>query len=147
MQRDAGNVKYGKTFSPCVPGPWTRMEVSIFSFAIQGPDRVLNYCNNRPITGQSLVADFSSTPITKNAFLNMKRNDEKTALLLAFRMGHLEIAKLLIENGADLQAEASGNKTALHFAAKSGNVEVVTFLVEHMFPTDVQDKKKRTPLH
>eukprot|EP00795_Rhopilema_esculentum_P014080 gene14080-5067_t len=101
--------------------------------------------NNLEIITALLNIDFSSTPVTKIAFLNMKRNDEKTALLLAFRMGHLEIAKLLIEHGADLQAEASGNKTALHFAAKSGNVEVVTFLMEHMFPTDVQDKKKRTP--
>ena len=45
--------------------------------------------------------------------------------------GHVQLARFLIEHGADATAQANDGQTALHVAAEVGNVEVVRILVEH----------------
>jgi len=43
----------------------------------------------------------------------------------------VEVARLLVEAGADVNATAAGGYTPLHLAASNGNREVVTLLLEH----------------
>jgi ankyrin repeat protein len=51
---------------------------------------------------------------------------------IAARVGCVEIAKLLIEHGADVNAEtAKYNDFPLHLAAKEGHLEVVRLLIDN----------------
>jgi len=47
------------------------------------------------------------------------------------RFGCLEIIKLLIENGVNINEKDDNNKTALFYATKYGQVEIVKLLIEN----------------
>ena len=49
--------------------------------------------------------------------------------MAACRDGHLEIVKLLADNGADINAKNNNGGTALMFASHAGKLEVVKFLL------------------
>ena len=53
-----------------------------------------------------------------------------TALHWAVSMGHLEVAELLVEHHADLNARAADGCAPLHVAAREGDAELVTFLLD-----------------
>jgi len=60
----------------------------------------------------------------------------------------LEVAKLLIANGADVNARAGGfRETALHRASKRGLVDVVKLLLEKGANAKLANKGGWTPLH
>ena len=46
-------------------------------------------------------------------------------------MGHFEIMKHLVENGADLNARDENNDTALMKAFQKGRFDIVKYLVEN----------------
>lgn len=50
------------------------------------------------------------------------------ALLWACENGHIEVAKYLLEQGADIHAE---REIVLRFALQTGNLEMATFLIEN----------------
>jgi ankyrin repeat protein len=54
-----------------------------------------------------------------------------TALMWASRMGNLEVAKLLLEKGADINAKNLSDETALRKAHASHQLEMVNFLKSH----------------
>ena len=54
-----------------------------------------------------------------------------TLLMLAAHKGHTEIAKLLLNNGADVNALDYYNNTALALAAREGHVDTVKLLLDH----------------
>ena len=49
----------------------------------------------------------------------------QTALHIAVRKGHLDIVKLLVEKGSDVNAKDIAGRTPLWYAIKSENLEVV----------------------
>jgi len=51
---------------------------------------------------------------------------------LAAKNGHLEIVRLLIKNGADVNIVNKEKETALHLAAKNGHLEIVGLLIEKL---------------
>lgn len=55
-------------------------------------------------------------------------NRSYTALMLASKYGELEIVKLLLEKGADVNAKDNRGYTALSQASKYGDKQVVDFL-------------------
>ena len=66
---------------------------------------------------------------------------------LASRSGHVEVAQVLVEHGADPTARDMDGLNPLHLASFHGYVEVVQLLVEHGADPTVQDNDGWTPLH
>ena len=58
-------------------------------------------------------------------------DDRLTPLHLASKEGHLGVARILIEHGADAAAKDNLGSTPLHRASESGHVELARFLVKH----------------
>ena len=67
--------------------------------------------------------------------------DNKTLLHEAAALGHLEIVRLLVERGANVNNESLGGEAAIHDAAENDQVEVVRYLAEHgsVHLDDVED--------
>ncbi|NEO87210.1 MAG: ankyrin repeat domain-containing protein [Spirulina sp. SIO3F2] len=91
------------------------------------------------------------------AGMDVNRNVESepgrwTPLMCAAHFGQLEIAKILIKNGADLDARIEedwnmttrGGWTALTYAACQGHIEIVKLLVGHGADVDVVTAEGRT---
>ena len=62
-------------------------------------------------------------------------------------LGHKEIAELLIQNGADVNAKAYFEKTPLHEAAQFGHKEVVELLIANGADVNAKNQWGETPLH
>ena len=56
-----------------------------------------------------------------------------TPLHIAAFMGHFEIATLLLENGANVNAIGRHNQTPIHFAALNGQTKIIPLLVKVSF--------------
>ena len=57
-----------------------------------------------------------------------------------------EIAQLLLDKGADVNAFVFGGKTAVMFAAEKGNVDVINELIERGAGVDAADEYGKTAL-
>ena len=90
------------------------------------------------------LAKFS---IDKGADIETKNNDGLTALMSASRYGNLEIVKLLVESGADINnAKDNIGNTALTYASYFGRLEVVIYLVENGADVNAKDEYGETAL-
>ncbi|MDJ0593943.1 MAG: sigma-70 family RNA polymerase sigma factor [Pleurocapsa sp. MO_226.B13] len=72
---------------------------------------------------------------------SQSKNIQTTPLHIAAHRGYSDLVKLLLDAGADVNAE-EGNyskSTPLHWAAKEGNLQVVKLLVESGAKLDVKD--------
>ncbi len=57
--------------------------------------------------------------------------DSYTPLILASEWGHIDVVKLLLENGADVNLKTLGNESAVVAAYEKDHIEIMKFLVEH----------------
>ena len=80
-----------------------------------------------------------------DALNNSKR--QETPLHLAAEKGSTEVAKILIRNSANINAETDKGETPLHYASKCLSLEIMNLLIEHGADVDAQDKGGRSPLH
>ena len=69
-----------------------------------------------------------------------------TPLQAASRFGHADVAQLLLEHSADVEAQGSFQWTPLILASEGGHVEVVRVLLEHGADTKAQTKNGCGPL-
>lgn len=72
--------------------------------------------------------------------------NKRTALHLAAMTMATDIAKLLIDNGAPVNASDKDGKTALHIAAITGNLDLFNCLVQKGAMLDLNDKDGRTAI-
>ena len=133
----------------------THLTILVWIYDPEIPLRVLSERPSQPIgtplhyatlTGlpdlvKLLVIEFSPD-VNARSFL-----DGVSALHLASRDGHAEVARVLLEHGADVNAQARDGQTALHRASRIGQVEIVRMLLKHGASTSAGDADKSTPLH
>jgi ankyrin repeat protein len=67
-------------------------------------------------------------------------------LHIASTKGHIEIAKLLIAQGADVNATTKTNKTSLFFACREGHTSMVALLLSHGADPSIKTNEGLTPL-
>src|SRR6218665_1652870 len=88
----------------------------------------------------SLVRSLLDSP---NCDVNTRDPDRDNKGLLheAAALGNLEIVRLLVERGADVNIESPGGTAAIHDAANNNPVQVVRYLGAHgsLHLDDVQD--------
>lgn len=71
-----------------------------------------------------------------------------SALIRAVENNEIEIVKVLIQAGANVNFEAQGRVTALHMAAYFGYLEAARLLIQHDANLDIpEDQNSLTPLH
>ena len=61
--------------------------------------------------------------------------------------GHKEIAELLIDKGADVNAKSKRGEIPLHLAAQGGHKEIAELLIDKGADVYAKDKYEWTPLH
>ena len=74
-------------------------------------------------------------------------NHNLAPLHLASRRGHKDVARLLLEHGADMTLQSGDGSTPLHFALNYHNHEVAPLLLEHGADVAARDDEGWTPLH
>ncbi len=80
--------------------------------------------------------------------LEMPNAKGETALVVASQDSErFFVAKLLIQNGANLGAVGHDGRTSLHWASFDGNEPLTRLLIERKVSLDVEDKDLLTPLH
>jgi len=72
---------------------------------------------------------------------------EETPLHVSSRWGHVEIARVLLNHGADRGARDKSDYTPLERASYGGHVEFVHVLLEHGVDANAQDTERQTPLY
>ncbi|MDD3065529.1 MAG: ankyrin repeat domain-containing protein [Endomicrobiaceae bacterium] len=82
------------------------------------------------------------------ADINSNPKHGVTPLISAVKKNNIEIAKMLIENGADVNAVGgSEKKTAIFFAVSDDNVEMAKMLISKGANLNVTDAYHETPLN
>ena len=72
--------------------------------------------------------------ISQGANVNAQTKfDQYTALIFAAYYGHSDVAKILLQNGADVSRTNSNGYSALILSANYGDAEIVKLLIEVIF--------------
>ena len=69
-----------------------------------------------------------------------------TPLMEASSGGFVDIVKLLLQHGANVNAQSSSGNTALHYACCGGYEDVVLVLLDHNADIEHQNENGHTPL-
>jgi uncharacterized protein len=80
------------------------------------------------------------------SLVNIGDYDKNTPLHLAAMHGHADTAKLLLDDGANVNALNTAGMTALHLAAKAGFLDVVKVLVNAKPDLSIKDSRGWTAL-
>jgi len=66
--------------------------------------------------------------------INETNDKKKTPLLIAIHENYIEVAKLLIEAGADINQQDSIQDSAYLYAGAQGKTEILAYMIEHAEP-------------
>lgn len=75
------------------------------------------------------------------------RSGGRTALQVAAHQGHVNITKLLLEIGANVNAADTDCDTTLHYAAFGNQPEIISLLLDHGAEINALNKGRCTALH
>ena len=78
---------------------------------------------------------------------NLNSKMINNALFDAVHLGDIDIAKLLIENGADINTQKEFGNTSLHLAVREKNFDLVKLLIEYGADVNIKNNADWTPLH
>lgn len=127
-------------------------------------DTIGNINETNEITGATRLHSAASlgdlskivTLIEHNAYIDARDHNGQTPLHYAIQSGNTEVAKYLIDNGANLNIQDNYYqktntqyvyyKSPLHYAVESGDTEIAKYLVDHGANPNIQDAYSSTPL-
>ena len=89
-------------------------------------DKLIEFLDNQDYDTARILLDLSPDTLAK-----VKDSTEKTPLMHAAEAGNLDLATLLIQNGADVNAIDQTGKTPLMYAAEAGNLDLATLLIQN----------------
>jgi len=69
-----------------------------------------------------------------------------TPLIKAAENGRIEVVRLLLEKGADVNKHNEGGETPLHYATRGGHIEAMTILLDHGADVSAKGTGCGTPL-
>ena len=72
-------------------------------------------------------------------------SNDMTPLHAATMFGYAEVAKILLDNDADIDAKNEDGVTPLHYASFNGHTEIVKLLLERNAKINVEDENGETP--
>lgn len=67
---------------------------------------------------------------------------DANCLMSAANSGNLHIVKMLLESGAEIDAEDEAGRTAIYFSAENGHLECVKYLHQHEAKTEIHIKQE-----
>ena len=126
-------------YGPTVPS-WERSEPAAPSTPHGTPLHYAAFCGLYDVV-EFLVVEHSQDVNFRSS------TGQETPLHLTARAGHVEVARLLIELGADAAAQDKGGWTPLHRTSEAGDMDMARFLIEHGADATARDKEGSTPLH
>ncbi|KAJ7041396.1 ankyrin repeat-containing domain protein [Mycena alexandri] len=85
--------------------------------------------------------------VPHTSFIIHTGKDGDTPLHLVSLNGHSDVAKLLIEKGADISVKREDGNMPLHFASWNGHTDIAKLLIEKGADISVKRKNGDTPLH
>ena len=85
--------------------------------------------------------------IRDGAGVDARQEHGRTALHLAARSGHSEVASTLLEGGAEIDARNPFGLTPLHLAAIWGHLDTAELLVANCADVGAENADRSTPLH
>jgi ankyrin repeat protein len=139
-------------------------QLSMFEAAALGQARVvrnwidadpglLNACSADGFTALALAAYFGHVEVvlyllTRKAEVNAVANNAMRVMPLhsAVAGGHLQIARVLVAEGADVNAPQHMGWRPLHAAARRGDADIVSMLLEHGADPMLANDEGLTPL-
>jgi len=87
--------------------------------------------------------------VEKGANVNASISDKSNAILGAAisTQNNLELARYLLEHGAELGQPGYMNRTLLHFCSLISSLEMLKLLLEFKADMEARDEEGMTPLH
>lgn len=79
--------------------------------------------------------------------INQQSIEGQSLLHLAVLGSYTQLAKLLLERGADVNQCMDGCETCLHIVAVTGHLKIVNLLLEYGVDMDRKNDEGRTALH
>ncbi|XP_046483953.1 leucine-rich repeat serine/threonine-protein kinase 1 [Neodiprion pinetum] len=97
------------------------------------------------ISARSIIQSLSNDV---ESVVNMAPNGANTLLFISCEMGHKDIARLLLDHGADCRIHPVTKYCPLYIACYKGKLEIVELLLKH-FPKQIQSLtvEKWLPIH
>ena len=71
----------------------------------------------------------------------------RSALSVACKQGHVDVVRLLIENGADIESEDNDGRTPLRYACEQQRLAVIRVLIDSNADVNHATKEGGTPLY
>lgn len=121
-------------------------------FKIENLVYVATY-KNKIDMAKFLIEDLRLNPNTPDLYLNTRRDTpipDYTPLHIAAERGAIEIAKLLIQHGANIDAQSTNGETSLLYAVRVGHDKMVRLFLSHKADPNIPTNDRsghETPLH
>jgi ankyrin repeat protein len=141
------NAPYVKTIPPRqaqgninVPAGATPLYRAVRAIDLAGAQLLVNHGAN-----PSVAIKDGSTPLMAAAGLGAPRGGDEEVTEAGDRNDPIDVMKVLIAKGADVNAANDAGMTPLHYAAARGSDRIIEFLAGQGAKFDVKNKQGRTP--